>query len=46
MDMEWTEGNVLLQFPFTIIKRAYIPRFEPAGDAVEVECMLLIVGLD
>ena len=37
-------GNVLLEFPFTIIKRAYIPRFEPAGDTVEVERMLLIAG--
>jgi hypothetical protein len=46
MDGAWTGGNVLLQFPFTIIKGAYIPRFEPAGDAVEVECMLLIAGLD
>jgi hypothetical protein len=46
MDVEWMEADVLLQFPFTVIKWAYIPGFEPAGDAVEVERMLLIVGLN
>jgi hypothetical protein len=34
-------GNVLLQLPFTIIEGAYVPGFEPAGDAVEVEGVLL-----
>jgi hypothetical protein len=33
-------GNVLLKLPFPIIKRAYVPCFEPAGDAVEMECVL------
>ena len=36
------EEDVLLQFPFTIIERAYVPCFEPAGDAVEVECVLFV----
>lgn len=32
--------DALLQFPFTIVQRADVPRFEPARDAVEVECVL------
>src|SRR5882762_9846288 len=35
----------LLQFPFTIIERAHIPRFEPAGDAVEMECVLSVLSV-
>jgi len=35
------EGDVLLQLPFTIIERAYVPCFESTGDAVEMERVLL-----
>lgn len=32
--------NALLELPFTIIKRTYIARLEPAWDTVEMECVL------
>jgi hypothetical protein len=46
MDVEWMEAGVLLQFPFTVIKWEYIPCLELVGDVVEVEHMLLIMGLN
>jgi hypothetical protein len=33
---------VLLQLPLPIIKWAYIPRFQPARDAMEMESMLYL----
>lgn len=35
-----TNDGLLLQLPFSVVERTYVTRFEPSGDAVEVESML------
>jgi len=38
--------NSLLQLPLAIVQRTDIPCLQPAGYAVEVECMLYVISKD
>lgn len=39
-EKRYDEIRVLLELPLSVVQRAHVTRLEPAGDAMEVECVL------